>query len=105
VLSPQQFIGLIKNASYVCTNSFHCSAFSIIFRKNYFVAPKGFANARMESLQEMFGLNNRMFTQELIDGMTIEQMTVDYSKADEKFAPFKEKSLQYLNNALYGEPN
>ena len=53
----------------------------------------------------MFGLNNRMFTQELIDGMTIEQMTVDYSKADEKFAPFKEKSLQYLNNALYGEPN
>ncbi len=105
VVSPQQFIGLIKNATYVCTNSFHCSAFSVIFRKDYFVAPKGFADARMKSLQEMFGLNNRMFVQELIDGMTSEQMSVDYSKADEKFAPYKKESLQYLNNALYGEAN
>lgn len=104
-VSPQQFIGLIKNAAYVCTNSFHCSAFSILFRKNYFVAPKGFANARMESLQEMFGLNNRMFVQEMIDGMTTEWMTVDYSKAEEKFAPFEKTSKQYLNNALYGEAN
>ena len=102
---PQQFIGLIKNAAYVCTNSFHCSAFSIIFRKNYLVAPKGFANARMESLQETFGLNNRMFVEEMIENMTPELMTVDYSRADAQFAPFKETSKQYLNNALYGEAN
>lgn len=104
-VSPQQFIGLVKNAAYICTNSFHCSAFSIIFRKNYFVAPKGFANARMESLQEMFGLNNRMFKQEMIDSMSSESMVVDYSRAEEKFVPYKEISIKFLKNALYGETN
>lgn len=104
-VSPQQFIGLVKNAAYICTNSFHCSAFSIIFRKNYFVAPKGFANARMESLQEMFGLNNRMFTQEKIDTMTSESMVVDHSRAEENFVPYKERSIKFLKNALYGETN
>ena len=59
----------------------------------------------MESLQETFGLNNRMFVEEMIENMTPELMTVDYSRADAQFAPFKEKSKQYLNNALYGEAN
>ena len=102
-ISPQQFIGLIKNAAYICTNSFHCSAFSIIFRKNYFVAPKSFANSRMESLQEMFGLNNRLFSQERIEAITQDTLVVDYSKTEGKCAPYIKKSVQYLKQALYGE--
>lgn len=104
-VSPQQFIGLIKNAAYICTNSFHCSAFSVIFRKNYFVAPKGFANARMESLQEMFGLDNRMFNQTMIDELSTDTMNVNYSRAEEQFVPYKENSINFLKNALYGETN
>jgi len=102
-VSPQQFLGFIKNASYVCTNSFHCSAFSIIFRRNYCVAPKSFANARMESLQEMFGLGQRLFRQEIVDSLNKNSLVVDYSKADELFAPFEKTSKEYLKNALYGE--
>ena len=41
----QDFISLIKNAEFVCTNSFHCTAFSIIFRKNFVVVNKGWASA------------------------------------------------------------
>lgn len=104
-VSPQQFIGLIKNAAYICTNSFHCSAFSVIFRKKYFVAPKGFANARMESLQEMFGLDNRMFNQTMIDELSTDMMNVNYSRAEEQFVPYKENSFNFLKNALYGETN
>lgn len=104
-VSPQHFIGLIKNAAYICTNSFHCSAFSVIFRKNYFVAPKGFANVRMESLQEMFGLDNRMFNQTMIDELSTDTMNVNYSRAKEQFVPYKENSINFLKNALYGETN
>lgn len=105
VASPQQFIGFIKNAAYVCTNSFHCSAFSIIFRKNYCVAPKSFANARMESLQEMFGLDQRLFQHDMIEKLDLNKLRVDYSKADEFFAPFEKGSKEFLKNALYGERN
>ena len=104
-VSPQQFLGFIKNATYVCTNSFHCSAFSVIFRRNYCVAPKSFANARMESLQEMFGLGQRLFNNEMINNINKENLEIDYSKADALFAPFEKESKEYLNNALYGEKN
>lgn len=102
-ISPQQFLGFIKNAAYVCTNSFHCSAFSVIFRRNYCVAPKSFANARMESLQDMFGLGQRLFNQTMIKSMVSNQLLVDYSRADTLFAPFEKTSKDYLSEALYGE--
>ena len=102
-ISPQQFLGYIKNADYVCTNSFHCSAFSIIFRKNYCVAPKGFANSRMESLQEMFGIGQRIFKGDTITNLDIKTLEIDYSHAEDRFAPYEKISKEYLTNALYGE--
>lgn len=35
--SPEQFLGLIKNAEYIFTDSFHCTAFSVIFGKPFLV--------------------------------------------------------------------
>jgi hypothetical protein len=34
-IDPSNFIFLIKNASFVCTDSFHCSVFSILFHKQF----------------------------------------------------------------------
>ena len=34
-IDPGQFLNLIRNAKYVCTDSFHCSAFSIQYEKNF----------------------------------------------------------------------
>lgn len=79
--------------------------FLLFSEKNYFVAPKGFANARMESLQEMFGLDNRMFNQTMIDELSTDMMNVNYSRAEEQFVPYKENSFNFLKNALYGETN
>lgn len=36
-VGPYEFIGYIKNASIVLTNSFHCTAFSLMFDKSFFV--------------------------------------------------------------------
>lgn len=105
IASPQQFLGYIKNAAYVCTNSFHCSAFSVIFHKNYCVVPKGFANARMESLQEMFGLGQRIFREDTIKELTLKTLQIDHSKTDSFLAPYKKISMEFLKNALYGETN
>ena len=33
--SPEQFLGLIKNADYIFTDSFHATAFSVIFGKGF----------------------------------------------------------------------
>lgn len=51
---PQEFVGLLQNAEYVCTNSYHGLAFSLIFEKNFSLIPcKRFAT-RMSSLLNIF---------------------------------------------------
>lgn len=59
-IGPDGFIHLIANASLVISNSFHASAFSIIFKRDFFVMdrPDGL-NRRMQDLLEMFGLRER----------------------------------------------
>lgn len=60
--SPADFISLIKNATYIFTDSFHASVFSIIYHKNYFVFQRAEALAmgsRIYSLTEMFNMSDR----------------------------------------------
>lgn len=34
-IGPCEFLNLIRNAEYVFTDSFHCSVFSILYKKNF----------------------------------------------------------------------
>lgn len=53
-VGPREWVGLIKNAEFVCTNSFHGMAFSIIFEKDFFLIPSKKFNSRMDSLMKVF---------------------------------------------------
>lgn len=63
-VGPQDWIGYIKNAEYVVTNSFHGTVFSIIFNKKFFSEVSTKVNpstSRIESLLKMFNLEKRTF--------------------------------------------
>lgn len=34
-IDPADFLNLIRNAEYVCTDSFHCSVFSILYKRQF----------------------------------------------------------------------
>lgn len=36
-IGPREWINLIKNAEYVCTDSFHGTVFSLLFNKNFLI--------------------------------------------------------------------
>lgn len=55
-----EFISLIRNADFVVTSSFHGTAFSIIFEKQFFVIGLGKKAGRVESLLKMVGLENHL---------------------------------------------
>lgn len=61
-VEADQFIALIKNATYVCTNSFHGTAFSIIYHKQFMVetAVADGRNIRSEELLNRLGLSERI---------------------------------------------
>jgi hypothetical protein len=49
-IGPQEFLWLIENAEYVCTNSFHASAFSLIFGKKLIHTQLEKGKGRVQSL-------------------------------------------------------
>ena len=96
--SPAEFLGLIKNAEYVVTDSFHATSFSIIFRKKFFSAmdPRvDNTNSRLEYILKITKLESRY-----IDENTINICTdnIDYSATDNKLADIIKFSKEYLNN-------
>jgi hypothetical protein len=59
----QEWLWLIDHAEYVITNSYHCSVFSLLFRKRFWVIAltdkDNGMNSRFESLWELFGIQKR----------------------------------------------
>ena len=97
--SPEEFIGLFENASYIVTSSFHATAFSIIFRKNFYaLALKDGHDSRYEVLLNNIGLSDRLVSINF-DNPEVDQ-DIDYSQVYLKLNKLKEDSMSYLKNAI-----
>lgn len=107
-IGPVEFINLIKNAQYVCTDSFHGTCFSVLNHKNFFVMNRfsesnsQSTNTRIDSLLALVGLEDRRiaheFTEEEI--RDILRCKISYSFVDERLNLERKKSIQYLKDAL-----
>lgn len=98
-----QIITLFKNASYVVTSSFHGTAFSIIFRKQFVsICRKGrLTNSRIEDLLKLLCLENSLLYEKMEKNVEFEIKTVAYNKKnDEAFQDALILSKNFINNAL-----
>lgn len=91
---PDEFLTYIINADLVITNSFHGTAFSIIFGKPFVSVAHSTRNARIESIFKLIDSVDKMVTNET-DCDLIEH-SVDGNKAYELMIPFIDKSKEYL---------
>lgn len=58
---PTEFLGLIENADFVLSNSFHATAFSVIFEREFAIVKRtDRINARMKDFADLVGLPDRM---------------------------------------------
>ncbi len=106
-VSPQDFIYLIENAAYVCTDSFHCTAFSIQYHKNFTVYQRfksqdgASTNTRLFSLLGQLKLQNRIVS----DDQNVNFEDIDYRITDEILETLRKDSEKYLMSALRKESN
>ncbi|AQR95081.1 polysaccharide pyruvyl transferase family protein [Clostridium saccharoperbutylacetonicum] len=104
-ITPGDFINLIRNAEYVCTDSFHGSVFSILNKKKFFTFKrfkanrKGSTNSRLDSLFNLLGLEERMLSPN-DDVEHCIHMKIDYETVHKKLNSFREESKKYLREAL-----
>lgn len=93
---PAEWLYLVRNASYVVTNSFHGTAFSVNFRKNFYVEFSSFTNSRLSNIVNLLGLEERV----LWEGMEISPSSTDYSKTESVLPQLVEESTAFLIEAL-----
>lgn len=63
-VGPETFVALIKNASFILSNSFHAAVFSIIYQKQFAIIKRNESiNTRMEDLLKELLLNDRLVSE------------------------------------------
>ena len=99
----EEWLGYIKYASYIFTNSFHGCCFSIIFKKNFFVGKRN--GDKVTHLLEMFNLSNRYFNNNL--EVLSSNPSIDYDNVykilDEKKSISENFIIEALNKKVRKE--
>lgn len=101
ITDPSEFLYLEKNAFSIFTDSFHSSVFAIIYNVPFVVFDRQqqnleIMNSRIDTLLTKFNLENRRFK----DKITNDLLKSDYMQANKILENQKEKSIEFLKNAL-----
>ena len=101
-LDPLDFLSYIKYADYVVSSSFHATAFSILFNKEFSVLNPQRNHSRIESLLSVSeSVTNRMITERNIVDQFIDK--INYVKVNEDFKCFIDNSKKKLDSIILSD--
>jgi len=100
-VGPREFIGLIQHADYVVTSSFHGTAFSLIFNKQFYAIPNPPVTSRMEDLLLKIGIENRLISS--LKDLSIKNVSKDlinYLEVNKSLELERQKSINFIERSL-----
>lgn len=102
-ISPSEFLYLLRKASYVVTDSFHGTMFSINFNRNFYSFAKratsdatGLDNDRIMDFLNLVGLENRFIN----DGETRLESDIDFVPVNDYLTKTRVESIKYLTKII-----
>lgn len=97
---PAEFLYLFKNAEFVITNSFHGTAFSINFGRQFLtiVPSRKSNNSRQKDLLTLMNLTERMLSDS--DILTDNLQPINYQSVHTLLGNQRNKSIIFLKNAI-----
>lgn len=98
-IGPAEWLGYFAHSSFVFTNSFHGTAFSVIFNKEFrteITVDEYFASmsSRVVDLLELFYLENRLLREPDTD------LKIDYENVNRLLKEEVDKSYEYLDDIM-----
>lgn len=98
-IGPIEFIDLVKNAKFVISDSFHGTAFSIIFEKNFISVSNEVGGTRIKDLLERLNLSNRVIKN--LDEINQQyEFEINYIIVNEILKLEKNKSVNFLKECI-----
>ena len=110
-LTPEQFLWIFRHAEGTIVNSFHGTAFSVIFEKPFFVETTdahGKFNTRIQGLLETAGIRGRDISAEdfadFLDSKNdnLHSDNINWHFVQKNLDAARQKSLDFLRSALLG---
>ncbi|MCI8650790.1 MAG: polysaccharide pyruvyl transferase family protein [Anaerotruncus sp.] len=99
-VGPTEFLGLFQNAAYICTNSYHGLAFSLIFEKEFCLIPcRRFSN-RITSLLELLHIKLPYTDGKCLAGSA----KYDKVQVKEILNHERKKAIDYLQRNIWERP-
>lgn len=97
----EDFISLIDNATYVISDSFHATAFSLNLNTQFIIVYPGKYSTRLQSILELLNLENRVAKND--EDFSILNKDIDFKKINLKMESMRKESIDWLSNSLKGE--
>ena len=103
-VGPEEFVRLIRNAAFVCTDSFHGLIFSVIYHKNFCIFKRFNTfdpinqNSRVFELLNKLNLDDRIADNNVNEKIINKQ--INYVEVDCLLDSLIDNSLNYLDSSL-----
>lgn len=98
--NPETFLELIKNAEFIFTSSYHGLAFSLIYNKEFFASYSTNSN-RAKTLLTILDIKNRLLPANSLLPKVFDR--INYGIVNEKLIQFRNHSINFLTDSLYGQ--
>lgn len=96
-IGPGEFLGAVKNASFVVTNSFHGTVFSVIYGKPFLSVPHSKRGGRTIELLRTLGLSDRLLHEEV---PAVPPPEIDYARVLAALEQPRSSSAAFLQGLL-----
>lgn len=99
---PKEFLGLIDNAEFVITDSYHGMLFSILYNKQFWSVERAYQqydqSSRQKTVLDMFGINDRYLPQGC--EIPLQSDEINYEKIKSILESERERSLDFLKKSI-----
>jgi len=95
--STEEFLGLIHDAEFVISTSFHGTAFSVIFEKQFYALGMGANSERSKTILGLLGIENRYL--DSIDSFK-EISDINYTEVKQKLNELSADSKSFLDDEI-----
>lgn len=97
-VTPEIFLQLMLNAEFVIVSSFHGTAFSINFNKQFLTVTPNRFNSRVDNILTLCNLRDRLVTSPSFDIEALQP--IDYGEVNKIIETERNKSIDLLNTML-----